>query len=217
MIKQTSLATLGSPFESILRAKNIMMTSAALNPITTGAREKYRIRAGTVVGPVGNGFVAPIIRSRIVATAPSNSTAFYVDDASGFKAGDVLLFYNALTGTASVATVSTVTEATNLVTMTAVRTAAAGDFVEVQASGAHGNTTAAVGFGMQTPGVYILKADVDMLAADGATVEARPCIGVDMGAIRTTLLTGSGTATFDAVNLRAQLPLIQFITPTDGS
>ena len=190
-----------------------MMTSAALNPLTTGAREKYRIHAGTPLGPVGNGFVAPIIRSRIVATAPSGSADFYVNDATGFKAGDVCLFYNSLTGTAAVATVSTVTDGSNLVTMTA----AVGDFLEVAAQGAHGNTTAALGVGMQTPGTYILKADVDLLAADGATVMAVECVGVDMGSIRVGNLTGSCCTTFDSVNLRSQLPHIRFDNTTDGT
>src|SRR5512146_2490129 len=104
VIKETVRTIEQGVFEQILSTKSLMMTSTALNPITTGAREKYRIHAGTPLGPVGNGFVSPIVRSRIVATAPSGSASFYVDDATGFKAGDVCLYFNSLAGTAAVAT-----------------------------------------------------------------------------------------------------------------
>lgn len=197
--------------------KSLMMTSAARNPITTGAREKYRIHAGTPLGPIGNGYVSPIIRSRITTTAPSGSASFYVDDATGFQAGDVCLYFNSIRGTAAVATVSTVTEATNLVTMTETHTASAGDFLEVAANGAHGNTTVAVEEGLQTPDAFILLEDVDVLAPDGVTLVPVPCVGVDAGVIRVGNLTGQCCATFDNVNLRAQFPRIRFDNVTVGT
>ncbi|HOQ98229.1 MAG TPA: hypothetical protein PLJ35_05355 [Anaerolineae bacterium] len=203
-----------SVFDKIERTKALVMTSAARNPITTGAREKYRIHAGTPIGPIGNGFVSPIIRSRIVATAPSGSTSVYVDDVTGFKAGDVLLYFSTLTGTAAFATVSTVTDASNLITLTDAITASAGDYIEVAANGAHGNTTAANP--TQTPDVFILLEDVDVLAPDGATLIPVPCVGVDAGVIRVGNLTGQCCATFDNINLRAQLPDIRFDNTTVG-
>jgi hypothetical protein len=219
MIKQTYSTIEGGIFEQVISTKSLVMTSTALNPITTGAREKYRIHRGTVLGPIDSGgFVAPVVRSRIIATAPSGSASFYVDDASGFIAGDVCLYYNSLAGTAAAATVSTVTEATNLVTMTATHTAAAGDYLEKAYNGAHGNTTAAMSEGVtQTPDCVILLVDVDMLADDDTTVIAVPCVGVDAGVIRVSNLTGSCCATFDNVNLRAQLPRIRFDNVTAGS
>ena len=212
--KQNMTTIEQSPFESILRTKSLMMTSTALNPLTTGASEKYKIHAGTPIGPVGNGFVAPIVRSRIVTTAPSGSTSVYVNDVTGFLADDVLMYFNALTATGAVATISTVTDATNLITLTEAITAAAGDFIEKAANGAHGNTT--VASPVQIPDVCVLLYDVEVLAADGATVIPVPCVGVDMGAIRVGNLTGSCCTTFDT-NLRAQLPSLRFDNTTDGS
>ena len=213
-IKQTLTTVEQSPFESILRTKSLMMTSAALNPLTTGASGKYKIHAGTPIGPVGDGFVAPIVRSRIVATAPSGSANFYVDDATGFVAGDSCLYFNALTGTAAAATVSSVTDGSNLVVMTEAHTAAAGDFLEKAVNGAHGNTTAANA--TQVPDVCVLLYDVEVLGADGATAIPVPCVGVDMGAIRVGNLTGSCCTTFDT-NLRAQLPNLRIDNTTVGS
>ena len=213
-IKQTLTTIEQSPFDVILRMKSFMMTSAARNPLTTGASEKYKIHAGTPIGPIGNGFVAPIIRSRITTTAPSGSTSVYVNDVTGFKADDVLLYYKTLNGTAAVATVSTVTDGSNLITLTDAITAAAGDFIEVAANGGHGNTT--VANPVQIPDACILLYDVETLGADDTTAIPVECVGVDLGSIRTTNLTGSCCSTFDTM-LRDQLPGIRFDAATVGS
>ncbi len=214
LIKQTYTNIENGVFELVGRTKNLMMTSAALNPLTTGANEKYKIHAGTPLGPIGNGFVAPVVRSRIVATAPSGGATLYVNDATGFVVGDVLLYYKTLNGTAAVATVSAVTDATNEIVLTDAITAAAGDFLEKAVNGAHGNTT--VANPVQVPDISILQTDVCVLGADGATVIPMQCVGVDLGSIRVGNLTGSCCSTFDTM-LRVQLPEIRFDNTTVGS
>jgi len=213
-VKQTLTTVEQSPFDSILRMKSLMMTSAALNPLTTGASEKYKIHAGTPVGPVGNGFVAPVVRSRITTTAPSGSVTVYVNDATGFVAGDGILYYTSLNGTAAAATISSVTDATNMIVLVSSITASAGDFLEKGVNGAHGNTT--VANPVQIPDVCILLADVEVLAADDTTNIPVECVGVDLGSIRVGNLTGSCCSTFDTM-LRAQLPGIRFDNTTVGS
>jgi hypothetical protein len=204
-----------TPFMLVTQTQEIQVSASSVNPLTTGASQKYVIPAGTPMAPVSGKYL-PVRRTRIVATAPSNSATVYVDDATPFVAGDRICYFNSYLGTGAVGTVSTSAESGNVLVLAAAITAAAGDYLEEAYTGAHANTTSAMTEEIRPTDHVILLHDVSVTADDGVTTVDASAVGVTVGQMRSGSVKGTGCATFDVI-LRQQFPHIQFLNTQAGT
>ena len=212
--EKTIIGTFNGIFEDIQRERNIIVDGASLYPLDTDSPDKYIILAGTPLCPiVSTGRYKPISRTW-AAAAVNNDTALTVDDATPFVGhdGEGIRYYTALTATSALVTISSVSEADNVITLTAAATVADNAVVELALNGAHGNADAANS--TQIPDAVILKHDVQVAFDDSATFHV-PATGVIMGTIRRDRVKWT-TATFDQ-RLKDQLPNISFLPTAAGT
>ncbi len=216
IVWDTAKCATSGVFETILEERNIIVDGGALDPIDDGAHSRYVIPAGTPLCPIAaTGKYWPIRRTTVSA-AVNNDTTITVADASPFK-GDVgkgILFYTAVSATATLLTISSVDTSSNVIVVTAACTVASGAYVEAALNGAHGNVQTASP--TQIPDAVILKEPIQVLADDGETTVDTPAVGVYRGAIRRSFINGPGTSGFDTL-LKTQLPNISFLPVSPGT
>lgn len=201
-----------SPFKQVDMVRDIIVSGSAYDPLDNDTPETYTIPAGTPMAPLSTGKFMPL--RMVTCAGADNSKTQAVTSTEGFRAGDLVSFWKALSGTADHRTIDTVTAPTTIV-LTAVATVTAGDHMEVQGNGAHDGTTAALTYLTMPTDFVLLQNDVCVYhASDGSTFDT-PAVGVVKGQIAVSDVNGPHT-TFDPV-LRQVLPGIDFVPLTPGS
>jgi len=212
-------SSIGGVFESVEEYRNIIVSGSSFDPLDVTATGRFVIPAGTPMAPiVSTGKYMPIRRSR-ATSAVSNDTTVTVDCVKPFlgQEGAGVLFYASNAATATLRTISTVTQATNVIVLTAAATVVDDDYFEVALNGAHGNVETATP--TQIPDAVILAEAIEVVFADGTTFDV-PAVGVIKGAIARENVNGPGVgalgATFDVI-LKNQLPNISFLPVSAGT